>query len=341
MSIRHGYRFGKLLFLLLSLSACMQSTPVMSRGDAPEWINGEPDLYPNFKYLSATGSASNVETAKSRALANLSKIFEVRIREVSTARQNVSSHRENDEETVAVDLSRSSTVNTHTDKMIEGARIAEQWQSPDDLTWYALAVLDRGQAGNNLRQEMNRIDEETAFLLEQADKRQDPLQRIADLSQALQKQYDRQLLQKTLKVIDTRGKGAPASWNLTELKERRDQALRRLPIATGVDEDSIGGLDRILQAAASEAGLKPGQGGYRLSAALHTQDVLRRQGWYWLRGTLKLTLSDASGTALGYKSWPLKVSAQDEGQLASRMRKQVEKKLDTELLDTLLSFTGK
>lgn len=341
MSIRHGYRFGKLLFLLLSLSACMQSTPVMSRGDAPEWINGEPDLYPNFKYLSATGSASNVETAKSRALANLSKIFEVRIREVSTARQNVSSHRENDEETVAVDLSRSSTVNTHTDKMIEGARIAEQWQSPDDLTWYALAVLDRGQAGNNLRQEMNRIDEETAFLLEQADKRQDPLQRIADLSQALQKQYDRQLLQKTLKVIDTRGKGAPASWNLTELKERRDQALRRLPIATGVDEDSIGGLDRILQAAASEAGLKQGQGGYRLSAALHTQDVLRRQGWYWLRGTLKLTLSDASGTALGYKSWPLKVSAQDEGQLASRMRKQVEKKLDTELLDTLLSFTGK
>jgi len=51
--------------------------------------------------------------------------------------------------------------------MVRGARIAEQWQNSADLTYHALAVLDRTQAGNNIRSEMNRLDEETQYALDQ------------------------------------------------------------------------------------------------------------------------------------------------------------------------------
>ncbi len=332
----------KILFSCLLLSACMQTTSVMSRSDGmPEWVSGEPDMYPNFKYLSATGSASKAETAKDRALSSLAKIFEVRVREVSTTRENIESHREGGEETVSKNQRLTSMVNLHTDKMIEGARIAEQWQNPGDLTYHALAVLDRTQAGNNIRQEMRRLDEETEFVLQQSAGRNNPLLKIADLNTANQLQADRQVLQKTLKIIDVKGQGSPSKWNLAELEERLDRALRQLPLKTVVSEDSVGGLDRILQGAASQAGFSPGNSGYQLSASMITQPPLQRDGWYWLRGTLKLSLrSDDGQTVLGYKSWPLKVSAQDQGQLGSRMQKAMEKKLKQELFNSVLAFVG-
>jgi len=130
----------KVLVVSLLITACMQSTTVMSTSDSPQWVSGEPDMYPNFKYLSATGSASKAEQAKARALSNLAKIFEVQIREVSTTSQDTKSFRKDGVETVEASARIASTVNLKTDKMVQGARIAEQWQNSADLTYHALAV---------------------------------------------------------------------------------------------------------------------------------------------------------------------------------------------------------
>jgi len=324
----------------LLLSACMQSATLKNRSDAtPDWLNGEPDMYPNFKYLSATGSASNLETAKNRALSGLARIFEVRIREVSTTRQNVQSHRSNGVETVRTAQQLATTVNLYTDKMVQGARIAEQWHNPGDLSWYALAVLDRTQAGNNIRQQIHELDRQTDYLLQQAENRRDPLLRISDLYNVTRLQRNRQVLQKTLKVIDVKGRGVPSQWNLIALDEQLHQAMRKLPVQTTVADDTVGGLKTILQGAAAEAGFKPGNSGYQLTASIKTQPPVYRDDWYWLRGSLKLSLlSTDRHTVLGYKSWPLKISAQDKTQLTSRMQKTIDKKLKQELLPSILSF---
>lgn len=311
-------------------------------GDAPQWLSGEPDMYPNGQYLSATGSASKPEQAKARALSNLAKIFEVRINEVSTTTQDVKTSKVADNETVETSQRIASTVNLHTDKMVQGARIAEQWQSNADLTYHALAVLDRAQAGNNIRSEMRRLDEETRFALEQQAKRSDSLLRIADLQQANSLQQSRQTLQKTLKVIDTSGRGASASWNLADLHEQLQQALRALPLQTTVSVDDVGGLRNVLQGAASRAGFRlntDGQASYRLSAGLQTQSAIEKDNWYWLRGTLDLELIATDGsTVIGHRSWPLKVSAGSASQLPDRMRAAAQEKLDQELLNSMLEF---
>jgi len=329
----------KILIITLLVTACMQSTAVMSTSDAPEWVRGEPDMYPNFKYLSATGSASKAEQAKARALSNLAKIFEVQIREVSTTSQDTQTHKKGGEETVEQSARIASTVNLKTDKMVQGARIAEQWQSSADLTYHALAVLDRAHAGNNIRGEMNRLDEETQYALNQQTKRNDALLKISDLNKANALQQDRQTLQKTLKIIDVKGKGRPARWNLAELNEKLQQALRSLPLKTVVKEDDVGGLNNILQGAASKAGFDVGNSGYQLAASLVAQDPILKDDWHWLRATLKIELIARDGiTVVGYKSWPLKVSAGNSSQLSARMQKAVDKKLKQELLNSMLGF---
>ncbi len=331
----------KVLMLTLLMTACMQSTAVMSGGKAPEWVQTEPDMYPNFKYLSATGSASKMEQAKARALSNLAKIFEVQIREVSTTSQDTQSSKVGGVETVQSSARIASTVNLKTDKMVQGARIAEQWQNGEDLTYHALAVLDRTHAGNNIRGEMNRLDEETKFSLNQQQKRNNALLKISDLYKANELQQDRATLQKTLKIIDVRGNGLPAQWNLAELNEKLQQLLRSLPLQTIVKVDDVGGLSNVLQAAGSDAGFNISNTGYQLAASLEAQQPVKQDNWYWLRATLKIELIAQDGVAvIGYQSWPLKVSAGNPSQLQARMVKAIDKKLKQELLNSILTFVS-
>jgi len=328
-----------LLMSALLITACMQSTAVMSTGEAPEWVRSEPDMYPNFKYMSATGSASKAEQAKARALSNLAKIFEVQIREVSTTSQDTQSHKKDGVETVQSSARVASTVNLKTDKMVQGARIAEQWQSSADLTYHALAVLDRTQAGNNIRSEMRNLDEETQHALDQQKQRSDTLLKISDLHKANALQRDRQTLQKTLKIIDVNGRGASARWNLAELNEQLQRALRSLPLQTAIKKDDIGGLNNMLQGAASKAGFNVGGSGYLLAASLEKQEPIDQGDWHWLRATLKIELIAQDGvTVIGYKTWPLKVSASSATQLDARMSKEADKKLKKELLSSVLEF---
>jgi len=334
----------KILLVTMLLTACMQSTSVMSTADAPQWLKGEPELYPNFKYLTATGSASKSEQAKARALSNLAKIFEVQIREVSTTLRDTQTSQREGVETVQKNQRIASSVNLKTDKMVQGARIAEQWQSSADLTYHTLAVLDRSQAGNNIRGEMNRLDNETQFSLQQHDSRNDPLLKISDLHTANTLQQDRAALQQTLKIIDVRGKGDPARWSLAELDERLQRELRALPVQAVIKSDDIGGLKNILEGAAAEAGLNVaavGSGAYTLAASLDSQAPMLVDDWHWLRATLKVELVAQDGiTVIGYKSWPLKVSAGSASQLEARIMKAADKKLKAELLKSVLEFAS-
>jgi len=295
--------------------------------------------------MTATGSAASAEQAKARALSNLAKIFEVHIREVSTTSQDIKTRTTEGVETVEHSVSIASRVNLKTDKMVQGARIAAQWQSIADRTYYALAVLDRSHAGNNIREEMNRLDEETRHVLKLHESRKNALLKIADLDRAYELQQNRRALQQTLKIIDIQGKGAVAQWNLTELSEQRQQALRALPLKTGVKQDDIGGLAAMMQGAVSAVGFSSNQQqnphSYQLVASLQAQPVIKHDGWYWLRATLKVELIAKDGIrVIGYQAWPLKVSASDNAQLISRMQKAVDSKLKRQLLLTILEFVA-
>ena len=333
-------KINRLLFLCLLISGCMQSAAVVSAGDKPDWLSDEPDNYPNASYLYATGSASKMELAKDRALGNLAKIFELQIRESSTTSQDVKTYRAGGEETVTSSARIASQVNISTDKIIQGARVAEQWQNEDDLTYYALAVLDRAQASANVRDEMNRLDREIAFTMTSVDGQKDPLIKIADLQNAIEMQTERTALQQSLKIIDLKGRGKPSSWNVTELRHQQTQVLRSLNMNGVVTDDAIGELERVLHGAMAYSGFGQSttKNGYTLVSSMITQDVLHREGWYWLRGTLNLQLVKPDGTVMGNKSWPLKVSAVQQDHLNSRMQAEVDKKLKKELKNTVLEF---
>jgi len=141
----------------------------------PEWTESEPVRYPDNLYISASGTASEIELAKDRALANLSKIFETHINEISTTKSDTYVTLNNMQEMVARHNHLSQLVRVTTDKIIHGAQIVESWRDDELAIFHALAVLDRKQARNNIMDEINRLDEETIDELENVKSSKDTL----------------------------------------------------------------------------------------------------------------------------------------------------------------------
>ena len=306
----------------------------------PDWVEGDAGFYPNNKYMTATGSASNAELAKNRAQGNLSKIFESHVKVLSTTKSDTKVSLRNGSESYTKNTHLAEQIQVRTEKIINGVRIAETWKDEAIFIYHALAVLDRVQAGNNIKSEMSRIDGETQIMLDRSQTQGDVLISMSALDKAVKLQFERQTLQKMLKVIDTRGKGAPASWNLAELKGQLENKLQSLEISAAVDNDPVGKLNQLLKSAMGNAGFPAinGTSSFVLVANLDVQDLGFRQGWYWLRGKLSLKLVEANGKIRGRKQWPLKVSALQHDDAESRLMTQVSKTLNTALKPAVLEF---
>jgi len=327
--------------LSVFLYACTYAETKNAHADGkPDWVSGDASFYPNSQYLTATGSASKAEVAKDRALGNLVKVFELHIQESSTTTSDTKVNILDDGESYTKKYHLAQHINIRTDKVIQGARVAETWLDKSVFTYHALAILDRKQAGTNIRLEMARLDRETQFELSRSSSQADSLLKMAALNKAVSLQDEREALQKTLKVIDLSGRGLPAKWNAADLRGKLESHLQSLSIATAVDNDPIGRLSQELKSAMGNTGFPAANGSasYTLVASLDVQDLGMRQGWYWLRGKLSVKLVEANGKIRGRKQWPLKVSALQRNDSESRLMTQVSKKLNQGLKTAILEF---
>ncbi len=249
------------------------------------------------------------------------------------------SQRQGDTETVKTVERLQQHIQIQTGALLQGVHIAAQWHDEKTTKHFALAVLDREQAGNNLRGETTRLDSDTEFLLMHLPNAS-VLQRITRLQQALDLRQRHDALQTSLKVIDLHGYGKPSRWHRADLQQCLQQALQQMRISLHITQDDIGDLHNMLTAALGEVGMQTVEsaGDFVLTADLALQPAFESGGWQWLRGRLSIQLAGSDGTPLGGQSWPLKVSSLQRELLKPRLRHQLEEILKRELLTAILRF---
>ncbi len=322
-----------LLFLVSLLTACSTATK------QPDWINANSAQYPANAYLLGRGQSDNRALAQDRARADLSKIFQLRITEQS---EDVVTFASQAQEAGKIEASASRFITTQTDQIVEGIRIAELWQDPASSQYHALAVLDRNQAANDLRQAIQAQDAATEDEITFARQQNDLFNQIGHASQAVAIQSSRYENQRILKIIDPTGIGIAATHNLTSLRSHRDELLQRVQIELLILNDPIGGVAPILQGALAGAGFRHAannKANYRLEADLQLDGFPDNKGWYWYRGSLQINLLDnTGGQSQGSHRWDLKVAAQNPDTAAQRARDQISKNLNAELRSVIVSF---
>ncbi len=328
------------MFKLLVISALFLGATAALAAKQPDWVNGSSAEYPDELYLVGRGVGSTEAEAQDRARGDLATIFEVRVQvsnEISTTVAKSGTKEQ-------VNKLASQQVSAKTDKVISGITIAKIWRDPA-MDFHALAVLSRSQASASLQEELSKIDDELRQQTQAADSENDPLLKVAALSQAQQTLIKRDGFQASLKVVDPSGRGVPSSVSQAALQQQISDILRKVRIAAGHSENEgateFAKMAKAGLAAAGFMATKPEDADLVLSGTLDMVDVGRSEGWYWSRATLAITLTEKeSGRVRGHKIWPVKASAQDQLTARSRAMIEIDKIFKQELRSTIIDFAA-
>jgi len=325
-----------ILIIGLALSGC--STNSMTR---PEWIDAKSKDYPSKRYLIGRGEASRQDQARDRARADLAKIFQVAVVEQSRDIVKYSSHGIGHETIKQLESETSRDIETRTEQVLSGIDIAEIWQDSKTRTYHTLAVLDRLQTTNRMRQEINQLDQMTDQYIAMAKNTSDLITRIGAASRSVESQVQRDSIQRILKIVDRSGIGVIPKHNLGKLLNDRDGLIKRLTISPKISQDSIGDLELTLAGALATVGFshKGNNAAYILNASLKTQPIEDKDGWMWMRASLDINLLDAkTGQSRGSHRWDIKASAQTKDSAKKRTIDKIDKLLKKELKQTIISF---
>lgn len=338
MKILHA---ATLSFLLCAMSACA------SHPATPDWVNGPSAKYKSEQYLIGRGQAASAEEARDRARADLAKIFQISVsvesEDVQTFAQKSGTAAKGATPAGEYASQASRRISTHTEQIVEGVQVAETWQDPLTGTHFALAVMPRLQASQRLRQEIERLDAATRQYLEEARGATDILAKIGAAGHALDAQLERTGYQKSLRIVDPTGRGEESEWNTAKLGADLAELLKRVHLATDAPDVPPGFAAAVNGAVANagflaETGQKPD---YVLEARMPLEDLGLRDGWYWQRGVLEVTLKEtASNRVRGSKRWDIKTSAQDQAVSRQRALALADSILKKELRDTLIGFSA-
>lgn len=328
-------RFIAALFLLVGLISCSAAS-----SPQPRWISSDPGKYPSEQYLIGRGVGATEAEAQNRARGDLATIFEVRI-EVVNANTTTATQSGNKEQ---IDRLASQQVTASTDKVINGINIAEIWRDPATQDVHALAVLPRAQASASLREELGKIDEELQQQMQASKAANDPLLKVAALNQAFQASIKREGFQASLKVIDPSGKGIKAPISQADVSQQLGQTLKSIRISPEViDDDGQKEFSNILKGGLAAAGFLASNSANSdlvLEGKLAFADMGRRDGWYWMRATVDVSLIEKNSRRVrGSQTWPVKASAQDAKTARSRALIEVEKLFKQELRSAIIGFT--
>ena len=135
VAAHHRLTLAFVLFIA-GCTATPDHTPSADIASAPPlWVAHPERLYSEQSYLTAVGSAENVEQAKRNARGNLAQIFSTDIK----AQQILSTHTKGDElEQFMLRSVKSSTTET-----ISAIAIGPTWENPENGHFEALAYLDK------------------------------------------------------------------------------------------------------------------------------------------------------------------------------------------------------
>ncbi|HET7922598.1 MAG TPA: LPP20 family lipoprotein [Gammaproteobacteria bacterium] len=319
--------------LLGALAACSQAPKPDAR---PDWVLGQSAQYPASRFITGRGQADDAATARDRARADLAKTFSVQVSEASHDTASFAQSGAGTKNTL--DVSRD--ISTHTRQMLRGVEIADIWRDPHTQLYYALATLSRAKAAAALRTQIGDLDAGTRGYLAQAQTSSDLLVKIAAASHAVAAQTERAELQRELQVADLTGRGLPPPWSLGKLEADRSALLAQLTIVADATGQEAGAVRKLLAGALADAGFSVTEGGdYAVSAELEYHALPERAGWYWLTGSLQVSMHRA-GAAHGIRRWALKVSASDASLAKQRLMDQVAADLQQDIQATVLDFAS-
>ena len=200
-------------------------------GVQPPWVTGPDPRYDSKDYLCAVGYGPERVIAENGGYAALAKVFHARAEAVS--RDFMGAYAQTGAQGIELQSSEQVT-QVSTDKILRGVALPELWEDKKASTIYVLACLQRLQASQALRSQIEALDEQAGTYLEQS-RRQDKTTRVATLAQALASIVQREALNGELRIVAADGVGLRGPYSHADVAEALDAAVEALNIGIKVE----------------------------------------------------------------------------------------------------------
>ncbi|MDQ6732692.1 MAG: LPP20 family lipoprotein [Nitrospirota bacterium] len=212
-----------------------------SRSNAPSWIQGASPEYPAERYLTGVGQAESTTVAGERAYGAVAKIFKAEITAQSQDWESYLVLEKRGQTNTERHLTLDQITKVSTDKVIENVKVLDTWVDPKTGQHYALAGMDRGQAGAALLEHMNELDQAVETELTEAHQTQDKLAKVRNLRRAAKNLVLREAYNADLRVIRASGQGNPPAHRVADLTSELEQFMaEHLLVAVEVSGDQAG-----------------------------------------------------------------------------------------------------
>lgn len=221
MTVFHRTVIGLVVSGLLWLALPVEA------GNAPDWIGGDSAHYPSELFLVGVGYGDNRKAAEDAAYAAIARIFKAEIEARTTEWEKHLQMDVQGQTQVSRQLSVSQATTVSTQKVLENVRIAAVWRDESRKLDYALAVMDRRQAGSVLRERITTLDLEIEELLAQARAAGGKLRKARALHQAVQALLLRDAYNTELRVVNRTGAGSASLTRLASVRQELQDFLSR------------------------------------------------------------------------------------------------------------------
>jgi len=323
-------RYLLVLIFISLISGCAKDSldPYLrAHLEKPDWISGESDRYPSSTYLLGRSVSSDLNQAKRQSADDLAKNLNKQIA-VADEQPQPEVDKVLDQKT--------------RDYLLQRIRVSEIWQDPATKAHHVLSTIDRVKVGEEMLNEVYRLDEQVERILKKANQEKDVLQRIAFANMAIEKQTQRDRLQAVVKVIKPVASVARTDWDRQKIKEQIGHWLsdiKILPIAQHKEFNLLGSVkDGVISAGMTvHFGARPD---YILKETFNQGQIKWKDGVYSVEGTLQLELLDGEwkGQVRGDAIWPIEVSALERDQIPAEIAEAIKKAHQEKLRSTLLSI---
>jgi hypothetical protein len=314
---------------------------------APSWIESPERVYPIEKYITGVGLGEDRIAAEDRARAEIAKTLHSRITTVTkvyeayTQTTSAGKTRSSDQINIQ-DMTKVSTQN-----ILSGVRIAEVSKdtSRAKATYYALAVLDRGQSRVMLGEKIHRLDDQILSLVRQAEQEPQTLAKIKHYKAALREYISREVYNAELSVVDPSGKGMTPAIGFEKIQDPLSDLLRNaLFIAIAVSGDNAREIKQTLAGALTQKGFSITEDKNRcnvlVDGTVEIKPIDRRSDqWKFVRWNTRFSLIDKSQ---GATFWATHNTGREGHKTIAQARQRavmkIEQKIGSSIADQMTQY---
>jgi hypothetical protein len=294
---------GLALTVAMGLMFGCAGTQVEAKSSSREPVNGDPSRnYPKSAYVTAKGSGDSEYEAKDRAMSELARIFEAKVKSetMDRVRSVVKTSKGKTSEKTVQDFE--DQINVISQVEFKGAEIAGTWK--EKSTWYALAVLERAGARDTWIGEIRTIDDKITAKLGATEKLSGKLMRYRSLKAVMGLWLEREVLVSRLSVLGYK-EGGPSSYNPSRIFGDIPRIKAAMPVYLDISGNSAKNARAEISKALGEAGyvVTDSRSGAPVvvSGTVDVKPVdLKHPDWKYARGEVELKVLDTeAGVTVG------------------------------------------